>query len=594
MSRLADHAAIGDDTTTALVASNGAIDWWSPGGRGAAATCFSLIDQRAGGEIRLGPTRPDWTGSQALTHDEAPVLTTTFETPDGTFEVVDHIADGQIIRVLTVLRGTADVTLSVRPGYSFGLPRKVERWSNGVAYGDVRIEGTEPDVAQLLRAGTRLVVTVSPEGQRGVTRQGAERVHPTVGEAIGGQERVRSSWRSDVGSVEFDSDLRWAVLRSVRALRLLTVSTSSDACLLRALTTSIPARVGNERNVDERFAWLRDNAHAIRVWDRLDRRDWSGPHREWLHERAADALPLAPAYRPSGERPGSEEELALPGWQGNGPVRSGSRVGTLLDLGAMAELSLELDDRHSWKRLERLGDWLADHASTPDAGRWDSRARPQRHVESALSVRGALNALIATARRRNPIDPVTDSWMSAVRDLDVWLATEGLFGVNASAGFRRTGSTPTERAGRTGSTGADDSCDASILRWISEASLPTLPRDSETEAEHRARVTLEQSLPQLTEWPYVHRHLPHVDDGFPPGQGADLWASFTMVSTLARFQRWEEAHSRMEALLRTLGPTHIGSTHVDPMTGDLRGNLLAAPMHLSLIDAATALASGPR
>ena len=594
MIRLADHAAIGDGATTALVASNGAIDWWSPGGRAGAPTCFSLLDQRCGGEIRLGPTRPDWTGAQTFSDDEAPVLTTAFETADGTFEVVDHVIDTQIVRILTVLRGTADVTLAVRPGYAFGLPRRIERWSNGVAYGDVRIEGTETDVNQTLRAGDRIVVTVSPAGQRGVTRQGVDRPHPTMGEALAEQARVRASWRSDVGSVEFDSDLRWAVLRSVRALRLLTVSTSSDSCLLRALTTSLPARAGNERNIDERFAWLRDNAHAVRVWDRLDRRDWSGPHREWLHERAADALPLSPAYQPSGERPGSEEELALAGWRGNGPVRAGTRVGSALDLGAMSELSLELDDRHSWKRLERLGDWLADHASDADAGRWDSRARAHRHVESALSVRAALDALIATARRRNPIDPVTDTWTQAVRELDVWLATEGLFGVDASAGFRRTGSTPHERAGRTGKTGADDSSDASLLRWICEASLPTLPSDSDTEAAHRARVTLEQTLPQLTEWPYVHRHLPHVDDGFPPLQGADLWASFTMVSALARFDRWEEAHGRMEALLRMLGPTHIGATHVDPMTGDLRGNLLAAPMHLALIDAAAALARGPR
>ena len=113
----------------------------------------------------------------------------------------------------------------------------------------------------------------------------------------------------------------------------------------------------------------------------------------------------------------------------------------------------------------------------------------------------------------------------------------------------------------------------------SDPALPTLRDDSETEAVHRARVTLDQSVAQLTEWPYVHRHLPHIDDGFPPGQGADLWASFTMVSALARFQRWEEAHERMEGLVRALGPTHIGSTHIDPMTGDLRGNLLAAPTH---------------
>jgi hypothetical protein len=592
--RLVDHGAIGDGASTALVAANGAIDWWAPGGIATAPSCFSLVDAKSGGEIRFGPVRPDWNGSQTCISDEAPVLTTVFDTPDGSVELIDHVHEGRIVRVLTVLRGSAEAVLAVRPGHAFGPPRKVERWSTGIAFGDVRVEGLEADVTQPLRSGDRLVVTVSAANERGVTRQRVERPHPTIGEALAEQQLVSDRWRRDVGAVEFDGEYRSAVVRSVRALRLLSVSTSSDTSIIRALTTSLPARTGNERNIDERFSWLRDNAHATRLWTRLQRMDWAGEHRQWLHERAADALPLSPAYQPSGERPGSEEETTHPGWLGNSPVRTGSKVGSLLDLGAMAELSLELDDRHSWKRLEKLGDWLAEHAANPDAGHWDSRAKPKRHVESALAVRTALNALVKTARRRNPIDPVTESWTEAIRALDSWLATEGLFGIDASAGFRRTGGVVPERGGEP--VGGDDSSDAALLRWISASAgaLPALRDDSETEAVHRARVTLDQSVGQLSEGPYVYRHLPHVDDGFPPGQGADLWASFTMVSALARFERWEEAHERMEGLLRALGPTHIGSTHIDPLTGDLRGNLLAAPMHLALIDAACDLARGPR
>ena len=124
---------------------------------------------------------------------------------------------------------------------------------------------------------------------------------------------VRGRWRSDVGSVEFDSSLRPAVLRSVRALRLLSVSSSSDTCILRALTTSLPARTGNERNIDERFAWLRDSAQAIRVFSRLQRMDWAGEHRQWLHRtrsRHPSTLPRvstvgrAPRFRRRNHPPG--------------------------------------------------------------------------------------------------------------------------------------------------------------------------------------------------------------------------------------------------------------------------------------------------
>ena len=578
---LRDHGAIGDGQRAALVASNGAIDWFAPGGLDGAPTCYSLLDDAKGGEVRFGPPRPDWTGTQTLANDEAPIVATRFDTPEGSFEVVDHLSNGRIVRALTVLRGNVEVLLSAQPALAFGPPRRVERWSNGVAFGGIRVEGCEPNVVEQLRAGEHRLVTISIEEGRGVTRTTTERHYPTWNEAVDERHRLQRAWRSDVGSVEGETPLRWAMLRSVRALRLLTVSTSRDSALLRALTTSVPARTGNERNIDERFAWLRDNAHAVRVWTRLDRRDWADQHRNWLADRAGDALPLGPAYTPAGDLPRSEEEISVPGWRGNGPVRVGAR--SPLDLGAIAELSLVLDDRQSWSQLERLGDWLAEHHAHAEAGRWDARSRPRRSIESALATRSALAALISTARRRNPLDLVTIGWSEALAALDAFLMDQGRFGVESSAGWRRVGAEL-----------ADDTVDASILRWLAASELPDLKDDGDGEAVHRAKVTLDQAVAQLTEWPFTHRHLPHVDDGLPPGQGADMWASFTMVSALARADRWDEAHARMDALLGCLGPTHVGATHCDPMTGDLRGNLLAAPMHLALIDAALDLNRGPR
>ena len=263
-------------------------------------------------------------------------------------------------------------------------------------------------------------------------------------------------------------------------------------------------------------------------------------------------------------------------------MRVGNRVGDAFDLGAIAQASLVLDGRRAWPQLDRLAVWLAAEGDRADTGRWDSRSKPVRHVESALAVRAALRALIVTARRRDPLDLRLIKWEEAAAARERWLAAEGLFGTQAMAGWRRSG-------GRA----ADDSTDASLVGWLRTAP-PALPDDGEGEAELRRVVTIDQAAAQLTEWPFIHRHLPHVDDGLPPGQGGDLWASFTFVSALANVGRWEEAHVRMESLVSFLGPLHLGATHADPFTMDLRGNLLAAPCHLALIDAALTLAQGPR
>ncbi len=556
-----------------------------------------LWGRRAG--ARVG--RP---GEQRYVDATSPVLVTRLTDADSAYEITDHIRNGRIVRVLTGLRGCSSVALSVDPAEAFGPPRKIHRWSNGIAFGSLRVEGAPVDEPFDLLPGERRVVTISVSSERQITRSGPGLEPLTLNAAMRSQAAVQHESRLALDRLAISGPYRAMGLRSARILRMLT--NPSNGALVRSLTTSLPARLGNERNIDERFAWLRDNADAIRIWERLEQWEWAANTRTWLADRCTDEFPLAPAYRASGERLPSEEELGLLGWDGNRPVRLGNRVSLATDIGAIAQASMMLDAKANWPTLERLGDWLAESAirrqagsesgraertsSTgqealgmrADHGRWDSRTKPIQNVESALAVRIALESLIATARRNNPLDPVVVGWRESLRSLNKWLEVEGHFGRRPTDGWRRAGG-----------AAADDSSDASLLRWMFD-DAPGLPSDDEHDAANRRTTTLDQTLAQLGEGPFLYRHLPHVTDGFPPGQGVDLWASFAAVTVLARCDRWEEAHSRMEALESFLGPLHVGSTHADPLTGDLRGNFAAAPVHIACIEATLALASGPR
>ena len=577
---LRHHGAIGDRETVAFIDANATIDWWCPGALDAPASLFSLLDESSGGAVRVRPGLRGQAGEQSMDASGAPILSTVVYDRDGTVEVSDHLVRGTIVRMLTGRSGHPTITVELTPGDSFGVPRRVHRWSEGVAFGRLALRGPNIDQPFTLDIGERAVYTISETDDGRVTHTGEAFVQPSVDEALSERERYARWWSHELSNVDLDGPFAEAARRSVRALRLLTDRRSG--ALRRAATTSLPARTGNERNLDERYAWLRDNASAVVTWERLGRPDLADATRLWLEERAADEFPLSPAYRPDGLRPSAESELALPGWNGNTPVRVGNRVGDAFDLGAMAQASLVLDGRRAWPQLSRLGQWLTDEGHRADHGRWDSRRRPVHHVESVLAVRAALRALISTARRRDPLDLRLIEWEDSARARDQWLADEGLFGVNASAGWRRVGGSE-----------ADDTTDAALLGWL-RTTPPELSADGEHEADHRRMVTIDQASAQLTDWPFTHRHLPHVDDGLPPGQGADLWASFTFVSALANVGRWEEAHNRMNSLVDFLGPLHLGATHADPFTMDLRGNLLAAPCHLALIDAALTLARGPR
>ena len=570
--RLRAHGLIGDRSTAALVAADATIDWFCPKRFDEPAALFSLIDATAGGYVRVGPPRGAAIG-QSYCESGAPVLRTHLGAPESLVEVADIMAGGRILRLVTALRGPIDIHLDVVPGDRFGPPRKVQRWSEGVSFGSLIVRGrTEPVTLESREA---LVVSIDPLDERGVVRAGPAMALPTPNQLRRIIEDLDRSWKSDLDEVHYDGPFAAAVRSAVRSLRLCTHA--GTGALVSAVTTSLPAQLGNERNVDLRYAWLRDNAAAVWLWERLARPDWADETRAWLTERMAEELPLPPCTRVDGERLGSEAELTLPGWRSSAPVRTGNLAADGLDLTGMAMGSMVLDARRSWPVLERVGDWLSEHAARPDHGRWDSRARPASWVASRLAVQAAMGALITTSRSRHPLEADLRGWTDGAAANEQWLATEARFGVAPKAGWRRT---PT-----------DDSSDAAALPWA--ATLPALKVDGPRDDIARLRATIDQTLAQLGEGPFLNRHLPHVDDGLPPGQGPDLTASFWMVSALAAADRWEDAHDRMEALVSWIGPLGTLSTHADVPTGDLRGNLGSSSAAIALVGAALDLRAGP-
>ena len=64
------------------------------------------------------------------------------------------------------------------------------------------------------------------------------------------------------------------------ALHLLLYVPTGAVCA--AVTTSLPERIGGERNWDYRFSWLRDAALTMDVFHRLGHTGYTRPFIEWL------------------------------------------------------------------------------------------------------------------------------------------------------------------------------------------------------------------------------------------------------------------------------------------------------------------------
>jgi hypothetical protein len=99
----------------------------------------------------------------------------------------------------------------------------------------------------------------------------------------------------------------------------------------------------------------------------------------------------------------------------------------------------------------------------------------------------------------------------------------------------------------------------------------------------------------LGDGPFLHRVGPEVDEGYEGVDSPSVEASFWAVRALAAMRRWEEAHDRFEALLAwsRRGPGLLPRA-ADPARLAFLGDIPDTSAHVALVNAAQALAAGPR
>lgn len=579
---------VGDTATGALVAADGTVDWYCPGRFDAPAALFRLLD-RAGGAVRVGPAATSRSSRAAMgqqAYDRGTnLLRTVLQAPDGDIEVLDFMpwsADPvlrpeRVVRVVTARRGPVDVEVDVMPGSAFGPPRRVLGWSEGLAFDQLLVRsGFELSGAGhgrrgqvRLEAGERMVVTIDAADSR------HHGLSPDA--ALTLADQTADAWRRHVRDLRDEGPYRQAVERSLLTLKMLT--SASTGALVAAATTSLPERVGGERNWDHRYAWVRDASAAIDATAGAGLTEEAERFAEWLALVLKDAeFPLQPFSAVDGEPVGAERELAgLAGWRHSQPVREGNGAASQLQLDFPADLvdtlSAQADGRgpllERWDDLARLADWLAETWREPDHGIWELRSEPRQLVSSKAACWYALDRMSRLAARRNPLDLSQVAWRTAADEVAAWLDEHA---TSPGGGCRQDDS--------------GDAPDASLLRLAWRGPWPP---------DHRNVVgTVDRVLRQLSSGPHVYRYPSSTEDGLPPGEGASVACGFWAVRALAAVGRWDEAHERMEALVGFAGPLGLLPEQADPLTGDFLGNLPQALSHLSLIQAARALAAGPR
>ena len=596
---IADHGLIGDLQTSALVATDGTVDWFCAPRFDSPSIFGSLLDHENGGHFRLRPTAAAFTSKQLYFPDSA-VLVTRFMTDAGVGEIVDFMPvtgavatdRHQLVRMLRCVRGQMAFTLEIAPRFDYGRePHKVHLTDDGAVFegastsltlhlirepedeqvGRLRIDEEDDLQAELtLRAGQMRGVVLET-GTAGPIRQ------VRVEEARRLFEETVDFWESWLGQSTYRGRWREELNRSAITLKLMTYAPTGG--LVAAPTAGLPEQVGGERNWDYRYTWVRDASFSVYALLGLGFRDEAAALGLWLRDRVDEQAggeggPLKIMYRVDGSSDLVEEELShWEGYRGSSPVRIGNGAADQLQLDIYGEAidSIYFADQHGmkaahhgWTRISELLNWVTDNWDQPEEGIWETRGGRQDFTYGRLMNWVALDRGIRLATEHGRPAPV-ERWRSQ-RDAIYEQVMERGWSPRRKA-FRQHYET--------------DVLDASLLRMSSVGFIsPTDPMWLST---------LDAMDEELVTDSLVYRYDPNASpDGLRGSEGTFSLCTFAYVDSLARAGRVDQARITFEKMLTYANHLGLYSEEI-ALNGEQIGNFPQAFTHLALIDAAITL-----
>jgi GH15 family glucan-1,4-alpha-glucosidase len=582
------HGVIGNMHTVALVGGDGSIDWWCHPNFDSPSVFAALLDDTKGGRFRLAPDRADVTCKQMYLPDTN-VLITRFLTPDGVGEVTDFMPVGEgaeelgtqaLVRRVSVTRGRLGFRMECRPAFDYARARHDVEIRGGTARFQSRdltlvLHAPTP----LERAGDAVSSTFAlRQGETatfvlsGPDKEGSAAGSPGPDAAERAYRGTVAYWRGWIARSGYHGRWLEMVNRSALVLKLLTFEPTG--AIVAAATTSLPERIGGDRNWDYRYTWIRDASFTLYALMRIGFTEEAHRFMEWLAARIRELRPdgsLQIMYSVEGKHELAEERLDhLAGYRGSRPVRVGNGAYGQLQLDIYGELmdAVYLYNKYGrpigyelWCELRRLLDWVAGHWRNEDAGIWEVRGGARQFVYSKLMCWVALDRGLRLADKRSFPAP-RDRWL-AERDV--------IYEEIMSRGFDPGRNCFVQSFG-------SRTLDASALM------MPLTFFVSPTDA--RMLGTIDAVRRQLTFDSLVHRYdVGATPDGVGGDEGTFSICTFWLVEALTRAKRIEEARLLFERMLGFANHVGLYSEEIGPR-GEALGNFPQAFTHLGLISAA--------
>ena len=400
------YGVIGNCRTAALISERGSIEWLCFPDFDSPSVFAALLDRTKGGSF--GFDVPDGYAVRQSYVPHTNILSTRFASDEGEFEVLDympcyrsfekeHYLPAELYRYIRFVKGRPRFRIRYDPAPNY-------------AQGEVRIRRTAGFIESYSSADNK-------------DRQYLYSSIPL--QAVAGREEIRLekdeflllSYNEKVIPIDIEREkieycrtlvywLNWTnrtrqytcynevVERSMLVLKLLSYY---NGAMLAALTTSLPETVGEVRNWDYRFCWLRDASMSIETMFRVGHTGAARRFMKFIQSSFMSRHDYQIMYGIRGERKLTEVILEhLDGYKGSKPVRIGNDTyhqkqndsfGYLMDLvwqyyRLMPGTLDEIEDM--WEMVKSILATVAEEWRNPDKGIWEIRGEEQHFVSSKV------------------------------------------------------------------------------------------------------------------------------------------------------------------------------------------------------------------
>lgn len=409
MEKTYNYGLIGNCTSSALISADCNVEWLCLPLLDSPSIFAKILDKKIGGHFKIVGVNCTKIEQSYVPHTA--IIKTVFYSPEGVFEVNDYLprfkiseekyyCPSELQRDIRVIAGNPKikVELDAKPNYAASSARYT------INKGHIKITAESGEYnSYFLYSNLDLKKVL--KGQTIELKKFSyfllsyhEKLEEISNDKIYvDYEKTKSYWLDWAQKLRLPRNHREAAIRSAITLKLLTFQ--KTGAVIAAPTTSLPEIIGEGRNWDYRFCWVRDASMTIELYARIGHHNTADRFMNFILNLLPNKTDnIRVMYSVSGEKQLVEKTLPhLSGYENSQPVRVGNHAyiqdqndlyGELIEaIYTYFMINKERQQQQTeeiWTVVRLLTKKVAQLWHLPDNGIWERREERQHYVHSKL------------------------------------------------------------------------------------------------------------------------------------------------------------------------------------------------------------------